>query len=96
MGSLFDLMNPTVEGGLTLVQALNGIRNGTVARPPDVSEGMAGLMPQEELPPAPAARTRLPVDDYLDQCRAEARQQEAIDSYEMKLRLRAKGIENAG
>jgi len=89
---LWDLVEPKVHG-MSLPRALNLLRAKQIPHPDAAGDGLGGVMQQpDQLPPPPPKR--MPVDDDLDQCRAEARQQEAIDSYQINLRLRAKGIQN--
>jgi hypothetical protein len=91
---LWDLVSPTVEDGLSLVQALNGIRNGTVARPPDVGEGIAALMPQsDELPSQPAPRMSAATAASIDQAHREVQAQAEVDRREMEIRIRARQIQ---
>jgi len=90
---LFDLVAPRVNG-MSLPAALNALRRGEIPHP-DAGDDLVGVMAQQDqLPPAPTAPRREWLDQMVAEEKAKARQQEAIDSYEINLRLRAREIQN--
>jgi hypothetical protein len=82
---LGSLVAQPATARMTLVQAMNAIRNGTLARP--VDDGSLAAMIPAALPPLPQPAPQPQQRAWLDREAAEARAQRAA---EMKTMLRAK------
>src|SRR5215469_8094727 len=87
--SLWDLVEPKIHG-MSLPRAMRLLQSGQIPHP-DMGDGLGSVMTRpDELPPPPPKKSE--TDKYIDRLTAETKAQAAIDEYEMRVRLIAKGV----